>query len=84
MRCAMSSLTHALRRNLRARQSCSINAISLPKHTKYHAVDAELLSVPAISLQQEHMSRTAQNEEQEEDSIDRDVRDDRGHLAQSL
>lgn len=30
------------------------------------------------------MSRTAQNEEQEEDSIDRDVRDDRGHLAQSL
>jgi len=53
-------------------------------HTEYHAVDSKLLAVTSIVLEKEHVSCTAQEEEQQEDGVDRDIWNDRRHLAQSL
>lgn len=53
-------------------------------HTEYHAVNTKLLAMASIVLQKEHVSSTAQEEEQQEDGVNRDIWNDRRHLAQSL
>jgi hypothetical protein len=45
-------------------------------HTEDHAIDSELLAVTSIVLQKEHVSGTAQEEEQQEDGVDWDIWND--------
>ena len=54
------------------------------QRTKYHAIDSKLLAVTTIVLEKKHVSSTTQEEEQQEDRVDRDIWNDRRHLAQSL
>lgn len=56
----------------------------LHHHTKYHAVDSELLAMASIVFQKKHVSSTTQEEQQQKDRVDRDIWYDRRHLAQSL
>jgi len=53
-------------------------------NTKYHAVDSKLLAMASVVFQKKHVSSTTQEEEQQEDRVDRDIWNDRRHLAQSL
>lgn len=78
---------HELRRNLTVQMLLSrISRLSqsICDRTEYHAVDAKLLAVLSIPFEQEHMSCTAQKEEQQEDGVDWHIWYDRGRLAQGL
>lgn len=61
---------YALRRNLVHVSLLHFRGQRGLDHTKYHAIDSELLATASIVLQKEHMSSGAQDEEQQEDGVD--------------
>ena len=57
---------------------------TLCDHTEDHAVDTELLAMSSVVLEEEHVARASQKEEQQEDGVDWDIGYDGRDLSQGL
>jgi hypothetical protein len=53
-----------------------VGVFTLCDRTEDHSIDSELLAMSSIVFEEEHVARTAQNEEQQEDGVDWNIRYD--------
>jgi hypothetical protein len=53
-----------------------VGVFALCDRTEDHSIDSELLAMSSIVFEEEHVARTAQNEEQQEDGVDWNIRYD--------